>query len=534
MGVAFGLLSIAFAPASALAGPVEQFAQVLLHPARPDVIAVRYDNTGGGLLISREGGRSFALLCSAAAGIARGGRPSSAALAGSGQLLLGAFEGLQRDDGQACGFAPDPALGTRWVTDLALHPRDPGVVFAVTGNAAPAQNGIYSSANGAPFVPIGELADLLVSRLRVVELADGKLRFYESALASVPAPASAAGTEPRYMIRVSDDGGRHFTEHPWPLGGLGVRLEAVDPGDPDAIVVSATHSDQTTTVQTLFVSRDAGASFREYASFEGFSGIVIGEDRRVFITAAGSAIADAPKGLWRADDLDEPPVLLDGGQAMTCLGRRGGDGPLFACTRYAFGRVDEESGELQELVKLTKVDRLVTCAGDDVRARCEQPMLDGYCGVSHFPCAPVCDLYPQALGALELDPSFCSAAAGAGAPPPIASATAGAAAPQVADARAPSPNDRPQSDDSRHVSACHVVAPGASGTHSSAAVLLFALVGFFACSNRFRAMSPMAVLYAWRRRGRLHSREHGTGRTASWSAGFHRSAGAVRSARVHQ
>src|SRR5688572_25640837 len=101
-------LGLGLAPSPSLAGPVERLAQVLLHPAHPELIAVRYENGGGGLVVSRDGGRSFRLLCGAAMNL-EGERVSSAAATGDGQLVLGTFTGTLRDDGHGCGFTRDPA-----------------------------------------------------------------------------------------------------------------------------------------------------------------------------------------------------------------------------------------------------------------------------------------------------------------------------------------------------------------------------------------------------------------------------------------
>jgi hypothetical protein len=125
-----GVLYALSMPATARAGPVEVLVQALLHPAQPDAIALRYENGGGGLLISRDGGVSFELLCSAALGLDRE-RPSTSMLNIDGQLMVSTFRGLRRSEHDACGFRSESAFDGLWVTDLALDPRDPAVMYAV-------------------------------------------------------------------------------------------------------------------------------------------------------------------------------------------------------------------------------------------------------------------------------------------------------------------------------------------------------------------------------------------------------------------
>src|SRR5689334_5261867 len=52
-------------PIRAWAGPPETFVQVAFHPSDPMQIALRYDQGGGGMLLSRDGGRSWQLVCAA-------------------------------------------------------------------------------------------------------------------------------------------------------------------------------------------------------------------------------------------------------------------------------------------------------------------------------------------------------------------------------------------------------------------------------------------------------------------------------------
>src|SRR5262245_14784542 len=52
--------------ARVLAGPVEQLVGLVLGPADSPVMVARYEQGGGGLLLSRDRGRSWKLQCSSA------------------------------------------------------------------------------------------------------------------------------------------------------------------------------------------------------------------------------------------------------------------------------------------------------------------------------------------------------------------------------------------------------------------------------------------------------------------------------------
>ena len=379
------------------AGPLEQFGQVLIHPAQPQRIAVRYENNGGGLIWSDDGGETFALSCGGAIG--SDVRTSSAVMAGDGRLWLASFDGLIADDRSACGWTFDPGLQGRWVVDVAAHPSDPDVVFAATGVAS-GDNAIYRSERGGPFEPIGVPDALRVTRLRVVQHAGG-LRFVQSGVRG--ASRIEDGREvPNYVVRYSDDDGESWTEHALPaidLAGGMVRLDAVDPTDPDRFLVSVARAGAGT---TLYVSRNAGAAFEPYLQLAALGGIAFAPDGRVYIGDAGDVSgARKTRGLYRAANLTAPPELVSDAFAVQCLGYRATDATLFACDRYAFGIADQRTGQLRPLVKFTEIERFVECSDQDVRATCERPMLQGYCGLTHFPCAPICDAYAVDLSELE-------------------------------------------------------------------------------------------------------------------------------------
>jgi hypothetical protein len=480
-------LALALVPAPALAGPVERLTQVLLHRAHPDVIAVRYENGGGGIVVSRDGGRSFQLLCGAAMNL-EGERVTSAALSGDGELVFGTFTRMLRDDGRGCSFASDPTLEGRWVTDIVAHPSDAAVTFAVTGNAEPEENGVFRRGADGDYARFGSFAPRLITRLRIALLPDGGLRLYQSALHGTTEvdTGGSVQTVPNYVLRVSDDDGATWLERPFASGGGAMRLEAVDPRDPNRIVVSAVRPDG---LDAVLVSEDAGATFREYARVAVLAGLVVTGQGRVFIADAGDpAMPDLPAGLWRGESLDAEPVRLPGSDRVLCLGHDDAGDRLYGCGAYTFGILDPDRGTLAPLLDFRAVESFVACDGVDMPGACESQLRPAYCHVSHFPCAPVCAAYP-------IDPALLKAA-GCTEPlqPPAAVSDAGLAdAASVngthEDAGQPAQdaarNEQPQEHPGPAPAVCSAGAPGsAPHAHSAGASLPLVLAGLFARSRR--------------------------------------------------
>jgi len=433
--------------ATVRAGPVERFVQVLIHDAQPDRIGLRYEHSGGGVILSSDRGKTFRLRCAAA--IADDLRPGSAAMDGEGRLWIGSFEGLGSDDGTGCSWTFEPALASRWVVDVVPHPSRPEVTFAAVGAAADSGT-TYRREDAAGFRPIGAPDGARVTRLRVVERAGG-LRLYQSAVKG--SSRSESGSEqPNYVIRYSDDLAATWTEHGFPTTNGTVRLEAVDPIDPDRLLVSVARPNAGT---TLHLSRDAGATFARYLELAALGGVAITPEGEVYLGDAGDVSgARTTGGLYRAASLAEAPQRVTDAYAVQCLAYRPSDATLFACDRYVFGTVDRESGELRPLLKLNAVERFVECPGTDVGAQCEAPMRQGYCGLSHFPCAPICDRFMVDISELESgahsDPSLAACLsrrdpawqpmAAAAAPAPVAGADrADAPPPDPATAMPPPP-----------------------------------------------------------------------------------------------
>jgi hypothetical protein len=377
--------------------------QVVLHPSDPDVMLLRYENSGDGIFYSRDGGETFTMLCGSSIPDDEG-RPlqklGPLAIGGDGAVLLGVFGGLYVDEaGKGCGWERLPAID-KWVSDLSPHPTDPNVTFGITSLGG-AMNGVFRRNVDGSIEELGTKLAMLLNRLRVVTLPEGGLRFYISAVdGQIPIEGADAGdsglsgrTAPNYVILHSDDLGETWTTHGVGLVDGGLRLEAVDPSNPDRIMINIARDRDLMTNEplpdTLLVSDDRGESFAEWATVIALGGIAIADDGRVYLGERGDNFtSDSPKGIRVASELGGELELLNDKVAVRCLHLRGDE--LLLCQKFSFGSVSTEDGTFTPSFELIKAPALASCDGVDMEAVCRQQLCTGFCGSAHFPLSPMC------------------------------------------------------------------------------------------------------------------------------------------------
>jgi len=379
LAVTFGLPFTA--PSPAKAGPVEEFVQLAVNPADSDMMVLRFEYSGDGLIYTKDGGRTFSFV--------------PIGIGGDGKVLLGVFGGLWRDDGKGCSWTREGDLVDRWVTDIVAHPSEPEVAFIITSNGGDAENGVIRRNADGTFTELGTKAAMLISRLRVVALPDDGLRFYESVvLGQIPVTEDGGvmTTRPNYAIRFSDDLGETWTEHEIGVLDGPMRLEGVDPSNPDRIVISVSRDrtpENVPLADSVLVSSDRGESFEAWAEVTKFGGIAFASDGEVWLGDGGDTSApDAPRGILHAASVEHAPSVLNGEYPVNCL-VNGGDA-LFVCQRFAFGRASLDDGEFTPALELSKLETMNQCEGTDTVAVCRQQLCTGLCGTGHFAQAPMC------------------------------------------------------------------------------------------------------------------------------------------------
>lgn len=119
-------------PRTARADSIEQLVQGVSHPTDRGTIVLRYESGGGGIVLTRDGGASWQLLCSDAIASDSSGLRGAVALAADGSMHAGTYHGLYGGSADACRWTLEPALEGLWIRDITGDPRDPAVLLAVS------------------------------------------------------------------------------------------------------------------------------------------------------------------------------------------------------------------------------------------------------------------------------------------------------------------------------------------------------------------------------------------------------------------
>jgi MYXO-CTERM domain-containing protein len=441
--------------AVAKAGPVENVGDAMLHPTDPDVITLAYENAGGGLIHTSDGGEHWALGCNSALGASR--EPFSLAIGGSGEVYLGFFGSMLVDDGGRCAFATAPEFDGQWVSDVTLHPDDPNLVLATT-SGGDKENGIWRRMGSGAFEMLGARERVLISRVRVTSLPGGGERYYET-IARGETMEIVDGMPmffPNYFVRSSEDGAETWTEHAFPKTQGTLRLELIDPSDADRLVISVDNTREGDT-DFVLVSDDAGANFQQVIEVEQLGGVALATDGRLWV-------GDEKGGLF-AGSLDaETLASVNAEVRPTCVRFDPIRARLYICEDFGFGFYDEAEDAYVELFDITRTEAFLDCEGvRDQVAACEEQMFAGYCGPTHYPGAPICwQNYPDRV------PQPGGGSGGSGGTGGASGADGGGVSPDAG------------TSDSDSDDGCSCSAPGAPRhAHGSAGLLLLAAAGLW-------------------------------------------------------
>jgi hypothetical protein len=419
---ALAAVLFAFArPDVASAGDPEEFSRVVVLPNDPNLMVVRYELNGNGMLYTADGGKTWKLMCDSmiGPGVTRFDPPVT--MTRDGSVLVATSEGMWQDRAAGCGWGRPAELDGRAIGDVITDPSDPAIALAVTRNGAPGPNGMYRRDAAGTWSIMGTQDPALINRVRVVARGEGP-RLYEHVVVPTPidsdADAGAGELDYAQMIGVSDDLGATWRRSPLEVPPDTIlRLEAVDPTQPDRIVMSIL---RTADPDSVMISSDQGTTFTKYLDVTQLGGIAVAPDGRVWIGDFGDkANHSSSKGIWAAANLDTAPTLLTGEYAVKCLTYQPATDTLYACQRWMMGTVDLGSGAFAELLSFWTVRDFVSCPGVDSAAVCKAQLCGAWCGKEHFSTAPVCGAYNE---------PYCGPAAPTPIPPQGIAATLPAAA----------------------------------------------------------------------------------------------------------
>lgn len=379
-------------PPVARAAPVEAPAEMDVAVPGAGTRAVRYEYSGGGLLLSDDGGESYGLMCNRVIdpGVSR--ETTGILIGPDGALFTGVFSGMWKGSPDGCRWQAVAEFSGRWVTGLVRDPGDPSVLYAITGNGGDDfENGIYryDAANDS-WSPQGQFESALLRNLRVVQRADG-LRFYE-----VLARGQDAQGRANYFVRHSDDGGDSWVEHAFPPTDGTLRLQAVDPTEPARVAVAVTYGVDFGVGDEVYLNPEGGApdQWALVGRPATFGGAAFSADGALWFADHEGPLSVVAAGASTARVAFEDVDVAEDTWGGRCLHYAAATDELYLCRLFDFGVVERATGDYRPEYDLRQAERWVECEGLDVPDRCEPSSGEaGWCGPAHFPDAPVCAAY---------------------------------------------------------------------------------------------------------------------------------------------
>jgi hypothetical protein len=425
-------LAVALGDTAQASGPVERLVQVMLHPTDPNLMVVRWGVASEGYLYSRDGGKTFAALCSAGitqlagfgadAGVSSVTRVSSNAVNGNAATLLDSeghvqltqLTGLWSDDGTGCKWAR--ALADAWPTSLALDPVS-GELLAVVvvtkdvGNDREARSLLVRRSASGVWTSFDQASELVAhvagqsaygGELKVTKTATGT-RLY----ASVPVMQSNATTQ-NWKIAKSDDGGKTWSAGPeLPAEQTeSFSLVAVDPTNPKRLLAANTDD---IAADTLLISEDEGATFQPYGELRELTGIAFAPDGTVYVGDQGDAMDVG--GVWTAPALGQPLTKIEGTAGIDCVTWSQGKSALYVCQGDRVRLFDPAQSAFvgDDVVRISEVPNVLSCSDADIGAVCQDQLNMGasWCCTGHYPCTPFCSMYDVTKSATTGQRVFC-------------------------------------------------------------------------------------------------------------------------------
>lgn len=267
-----------------------------------------------GILVSRDGGKSWRWICERALGY-EGAWDPPIAVTRDGRLWVGLERGLVSTL-EGCTVSAATELAGEQIVDLTTDPKGE-TLWALTG--APDKRGAVwrrspgGTDGGARWERMGLMPEDI--HPMTLEVAPSKpSRIYVT--------AQPYGTVRGWLWR-SDDGGKTFTGGKNELVHTGpLFIAAVDPKDPNRVVLRHLH----TTGSTVLVTADAGKTFKETLSMtSAMFGFAKSADGKTLYAGSGLAV----DGIFRSADRGETFERVSN-HGVLCLHDASG-GRLFVC-----------------------------------------------------------------------------------------------------------------------------------------------------------------------------------------------------------
>lgn len=305
-----------------------------------------------GLFATEDAGASFRWVCGAAYGVDPSWEDPALVVTGDGSVVLGAFDGVVRAAPDLCAFErPAGDAADTFVVDVARGAAD--TLYAITSRGGGEPDRVQRSRDGGrTWAVLGAPVEALLQTVAVAP-SDARRVYVTSAV-----PATDELPRRTFLLRSDDEGASFETiEVPAEVGELAPRLAAIDPLDPDRLLVRMARDDLSLEPERLLVSEDGGRTLRALFTAPQLRGVAMTE-RALFVGSAAG-------GLYRAD-----PSTLELAQVspvtVRCVAPRGDE--LWLCVDemvdgFALGR-SRDGGDTIEpvLVMRTMIEALPECA----------------------------------------------------------------------------------------------------------------------------------------------------------------------------
>ncbi len=231
--------------------------QLVVAPGDAQTIVVR---TTFGLLLSRDGGKSFSWICEQIIGFTNGSDPGVGVFL-DGSVAVAGFFGLAVTHDGACSFPFKTGdLDKQYTVDVAVDRRSPSSGILVTATATGSQSYIQvfeSLDNGHAWAKIGKPLDPTLIATNIDIAPSRRERLYVS--------GSYVDDGGRHgFVAASDDRGQTWS-HTLVDGVTAVYLSAVDPENADRVYARS----YTPLSDALLVSDDGAKTFRNVLTLEG-------------------------------------------------------------------------------------------------------------------------------------------------------------------------------------------------------------------------------------------------------------------------
>ena len=320
------------------------------------------------------------------------------------------FNGLWRGKSNGCDFVEVEELKGHIIGGLTVDPIDPKRIYVGTSDGyntdgTPKTNSLWMSEGaGKPFTKLGKEDTIWFSSLNVVKVGSAR-RIYSTGVVSktVMDAMGNPASEVHYYVRVSDDEGKTWTDNEFDMKQFGPKtgsadfgIVGIDPSNPDVVLANVSRDGMTPDNFVYSTMQGKAGTWKQIAELGELHGMAFAPDGKLYF---GDDDQNS-RSFFVAEKLGDAPKMLSSNWKVSCLRWDASKNRMLACKDWQFGTVDLASGAFSSMLDMRCAENFVQCPDQaSVKKACEAQLLAGYCGVTHYPVAPLCSGYDQGADA---------------------------------------------------------------------------------------------------------------------------------------